>query len=86
MTFGGCTIGRKIKKQHEISRNKRAVLLAAPRSSDVCPIPQKGYYRLRPRFSNDSCLEQTFAWDRSTVVVQREMVEIEMIEIEMVAI
>ena len=54
------------------------------RSNDVYPINQIEYYKPRPRFSRDSCLEANLAGDRPTVVVQRKMVEIEMIEIERV--
>ena len=31
VTFGGCTIGRKVKKQHEIPRYKHAVCYLQPR-------------------------------------------------------
>ena len=47
-TFEACTMLCKVKNQHEIPRSKGAVLLAAPRSSDVSPISQIGYYRPRP--------------------------------------
>ena len=62
VTFGGGSSCVRSNSSMKYPAIKCGVLIPAQRSSDVCLIPQIEYYRPRPRFSRDSCLETNLRW------------------------